>query len=166
MDQQTNRYAKATASELHRITVQLIGDLSTTRTRTPPARSELVERTRCLLLVLSWRLHRPGMPATPEKALSTSMHPDVVREFAAFHASEVHEAQRAARAETIVRAADYVLGQGAWEWLHGQRLAPSGPLAPYAMQRHYQAIRSDERLMELLAELEAIRAAASIRQIA
>ena len=62
----------------------------------------------------------------------------------------------AARTETIVRAAEYVLGEGAWAWLNHQLVSPDGAAKRWDLQMQYVASRSDENLAEALAALHAL----------
>lgn len=128
MDQRTNPYRHATPSDLHRTCCEIISALEAVQASTPAKRRALVGQTRMLLLVLAQRLHEPSMPATPEHCLRTSTNPDLVVELLKLHVNLTNEGLRAARTETIQRAADYVLRRDAWEWLHGKRGSPDGPL--------------------------------------
>lgn len=156
MDHKPNPYRDATAPQLHRLCSEVIRELEIARTRTPEERRELAERTRHLLLVLASRLHEPVMPGSPEKRLASSVNKGLVGEFMQFNALLAREALCAARTETIVRAAAYVLGRGAWAWLNFQLEYPDGPAKPWGRQVQYVASQGDENLADALAALHAL----------
>lgn len=135
----------------------VIKRLEEVRTRSPAERQRLAQDTLHLLRELSWRFHAPSMPGSPEQDIKRALRPDVVSAFAGLNERLASEGARAARVETITRAAELVLDTQAHDWLQGERYEADGPLLAPSLQRVGKAQASDEGLLTLLAELEAIR---------
>lgn len=156
-DEEDNPLRGAAPQALLHAIWDVIKRLQAVRSRTPAERRRLARDALHLLRELSGRFHAPSMPGSPEQDVKRALQADVVSAFAALNERLARQGARAARVETITRAAELVLGADAQDWLHGERYGPGGPLLAPSLQRVGQAQTSDEALLTLLAELEEIR---------
>jgi hypothetical protein len=152
-NEEANLLRGASVHELQRACWAIIEQLQDVRSRTPEERRRLAQDTLNFLRVMSFRFHAPGAPGSPELAV-TRLHADVVTPFMELRHYLAREGERAARVESLTRAAEFVLGPEAHAWLHRAVCWPDGPLRPPSLQRAGRAASCDVELAACLAELE------------
>lgn len=142
-----NPFSDDTLQELGTRCHEIAGELGSDRKRSAEERRDLAERTRMLLLAVGFRLQSASKvtPSSPEQAAGMSGG-DFVREFDRFREAVARDGERRARAEAIMRAANFALGRGAARWL-------DDPNALWSARRSYIAAQSDEAFAEVLHQL-------------
>lgn len=142
-----NPYRDATLAELRTACTDAVRAIENRERRTPAERQAFAADLRFLLLAIALRLHTgPYSPGEPENTLNGDERHDFVEVFEAWHRVQLTQAERACRTVTLQRAADYMLGRRARDWLH-----PSGGWKNG--DRGVLGILSDEALHGYLTEL-------------
>ena len=142
-----NPFSDDTLQELGTRCHEIAGELRSDRKRSAEERRDLAERTRMLLLAVGLRLQSASKltPSSPEQAVSMSGG-DFVREFDRYREGVARDGERRARAEAIMRAANFALGRGSARWLDDAN-------ALWSARRSYIASESDEGFAATLREL-------------
>lgn len=147
---ESNPYYGADFQSLERACTQFAIALEDRNPKTPEERRRLASDIRLLLIALAAQFGTGNtVPGSPEMTLSRAEKPEVVREFLAHHQKMMAEDARRRRAKTLRRAADFVLGKEANQWLDlGSVLWSDRPI--------YYGTQSDEALEKALLELQAM----------
>lgn len=146
-----NPYVGASVDRLQQRCMEAIGELDRRATRTPEEKRAFAKELRWLLSALGHRIHGIGktVPGAPERALQNEFN-SLSKEFWGLYENSRMHAERAARRETVYRAAEFVLGMPKAEYW----LIPS--VAPTAYRPLDHAERSDDGLRKVLLDLEAL----------
>src|SRR5690349_19683823 len=114
----TNPYQDATLDTLRDACARCARAIEDRHPRTPAERQALADDVRFLLIAAAHRFTTGRYtPANPEDALEKSNLANFTEQFLAWHRREANRLQREQRSLTLQRAADYVLGKRARDWL-------------------------------------------------